>query len=194
LEKNGEFNIQLKAKVNCIKNNYMEIKFLKILFSIFIFTNLSFAQSKTPFLINNELFELPGKWKQIGKIENSAQWGFANEKLKLTLLINVRKPENFEFYKEEYLQFEFLNKFYTWETEFWAKDDGNIEIEQIETNETDKYIIWRLKIIDKNIESFILHGMRNNKLIGLSLTDNNQKKPKSRTEKIDFLKNIYFKK
>lgn len=172
----------------------MKIKFLKVLFTIFIFSNLSFGQSKTPYLINNELFELPGKWKHIGKIENSAQWDFANKKLELTLLINVRKPEIFEFYNKEMTELEFLNKFYAWETEFWKKDDGNIEIEKIETNETDKYIIWRLKIIDKNIESFIFSGIRNSKLIGLSLTDDNKKEPKSRAEKIEFLKNIYFKK
>ena len=170
------------------------MKFLKILFAIFIFTSLSFGQSKTPYLINNELFELPGKWKQIGKIENSAQWSFANKKPEYSLLINVRKTEIFEFYNKENTEFEFLNKFYTWETEFWAKDDGNIEIEKIEINETDKYIIWRLKITDKNIENFILSGIRNNKLIGLSLSDSDEKKPKSRTEKIEFLKNIYFKK
>ena len=172
----------------------MKLKLLKIIFAIFILSNLSFGQSKSPFLINNELFELPGKWKHIGKIENSAQWAFANKKSKLTLLINVRKIENFEFYNKELSEFEFLNKFYVWETEFWGKDDKNVEIEKIETNEQEKYIIWRLKIIDKNIESFIFSGIRNNKLIGLSLSDDNKEKPKSRTEKIEFLKNIYFNK
>jgi len=170
------------------------MKFLKILFSIFIFSSLSFGQTKTPYLINNELFELPGKWKHIGKIENAAQWAFANKKLELVLLINVRKTEIFEFYNKEFSEFEFLNKFYEWETEFWGKDDQNVEIEKIEINEQEKYIIWRLKIIDKNIESFIFSGIRNNKLIGISLSDNNKKEPKSRIEKIDFVKNIYFKK
>jgi hypothetical protein len=158
------------------------------------FSSLSFGQSKTHYLINNELFELPGKWKQIGKVENSAQWGFANKKLKFTLLINVRKIEIFEFYKKEYSDLEFLNKFYVWESEFWGKDDVNIEVEKIETNEKEKYIIWRLKIIDKNIESFIFSGVRNNKLIGLSLSENNKEEPKSRTEIVEFLKNVYFKK
>lgn len=172
----------------------MKLKLIKIIFTIFLFSNLSFGQSKSPFLINNELFELPGKWKHIGKIENSAQWAFANKKSHLTLLINVRKPENFEFYNKDLSEFEFLTKFYLWETEFWGKDDKNVEIEKIETNEQEKYIIWRLKIIDKNIESFIFSGIRNNKLIGLSLSENNKEKPKTRTEKIEFLKNIYFKK
>jgi hypothetical protein len=172
----------------------MKLKLLKIIFITFLFSNLSFGQSKSPFLINNELFELPGKWKHIGKIENSAQWAFANKKSKLTLLINVRKIENFEFYNKELSEFEFLTKFYLWETEFWGKDDKNVEIEKIETNEQEKYIIWRLKILDKNIESFIFSGVRNQKLIGLSLTDDNKENPKSRTEIIEFLKNVYFKK
>ena len=98
------------------------------------------------------------------------------------MLINVRKKELFEFYKKEFTDFEFLDKFYIWETEFWAKDNGNIEIEKIEINEKSKYIVWRLKIIDKNIESFILSGVKNSKLIGLSLSDNNKNKPKNRAE------------
>ncbi len=170
----------------------MKLKILKLLFTLFIFSNLSYVQSKTPYLINNELFELPRKWEHIGNIEHSGQWGFANKKLDFSLLISVRKTEGFEFYKQEFTELEFLNEFYTWETEFWGKDDANIEIEKIEINETDKYIIWRLKIIDKDIESFILSGMKNNKLIGLSLSDNNKKKPKSRTDKIKFLNKIYF--
>ena len=172
----------------------MKLKLLKIFFSIFIFSNLSFGQTKSPFLINNELFELPGKWEHLGKIENSGQYSFSSKKLKLGLLISVRKSEIFDFYNKELTEFEFLNKFYIWETEFWGKDDGNIEIEKIEVNETEKYIIWRLKIIDKSIESFMLSGVRNSKLIAISSSDNNKKEPKSRTEKIEFLKNIYFKK
>ena len=172
----------------------MKLKLLKILFTLFIFSNLTFGQSKSPFLINNELFELPGKWEHIGKIENSGQYSFTSKKLKLGLLISARKIEIFEFYSKELTDFEFLNKFYVWETEFWGKDDRNVEIEKIEINETEKYIIWRLKIIDKNIESYNLSGVRNNKLIGENLSDNNKKEPKSKNEIIDFLKSIYFKK
>ena len=46
--------------------------------------------------------------------------------------MNVIQPENFDFYNKELTEFEFLNKFYIWETEFWGKDDGNVEIEKIE--------------------------------------------------------------
>ena len=172
----------------------MNTKILKIFFTIILFSNITFGQTKTPYSINDELFEFPGKWELLGKIEKSGQYSFSSKKMKLGLLVSVRKKEIFDFYSKELTDFDFLNKFYTWETEYWAKDDTNIEIEKIEINETEKFIIWRLKIIDKNIESFILSGVRNNKLIGVNLSDNNKKEPKSRTEKIEFLKNVYFKK
>ena len=165
---------------------------LKLIFTILLISNITYGQTKSPYLINNELFELPGKWEYIGKIESSAQWGFTNKKLKITLLINVRKIENFEFYNKDLSEFEFLNAFYIWETEFWGKADQNIEIENIEFNEQKKYIIWRLKIKDKNVENFILSSVRNDNLIGISFSDNNKKKPKNRNEIIDYLKKVYF--
>ena len=176
------------------KTNHIKYILVKIFFLFFLFTNLSFGQKISPFLINNELFELPGKWEFIGKIENSAQWGFSNKKLKHILLINVRPIDKFEFYDKELSEFDLLNKFYIWESEHWAKNDDNVEVEKIEVNETEKYIIWRLKIKDENLENFIIHGMKNFKLIGVSLSDNNKEKPKSRAEKIDFVKKIYFNK
>ena len=172
----------------------MNSKFLKLFFTIILFSNITFGQTKTFYSINDELFELPGKWEFIGKIESSAQWGFSNKKLEHILLINVRPIDMFEFYNKELSEFELLNKFYTWESESWEKNDNNIEVEKIEVNEVEKYIIWRLKIKDKNMENYIIHGMKNNKLIGVSLSDNNKKKPKSRDEKIDFVKKIYFNK
>lgn len=172
----------------------MKSKLLKIIFTLLIITNVSFGQKATPCLINNEMFILPGKWECIGKIENSVQWAFTDKKQKQTLLINVRKIEMFEFYNKELTDWEFLNKFYVWETDFWGKDDANIEIEKMETNEQEEYIIWRLKVKDKNVESFIFSGIRNNNLIGISLSDNDKIKLKNREEKIEFLKTIYFNK
>lgn len=172
----------------------MKTKILKIFLTIILFSNIVFGQTKSLYSINDELFELPGKWELLGKSERSGQYSFSNKKMKLALLLSVRKKEIFDFYSKELTDFEYLNKYYNWETEYWAKDDKNIEIEKIEINETEKFIIWRLKIIDKNIESFKLSGVRNTKLIGINLSDNNKKEPKSRTEKIEFLKSIYFNK
>ena len=77
-------------KINLTKTNRMKFYLVKISLILFFISNLSFGQKHSPFLINNELFELPGKWEYIGKIENSGQWGFSNKKMKHTLLINVR--------------------------------------------------------------------------------------------------------
>ena len=172
----------------------MDFKFLKLLFTIVLITNITFGQTKTPFLINDELFELTGKWELLGKIEKSGQYSFSNKKLKIGLLISVRKEENFEFYSKDLTEIAFLNKYYTWETEYWAKEDKNIEIEKIEIDEVDKFIVWRLKIIDKNIENFKLSGVKNNKLIGISLSDKDKIEPKSIIEIIKLLKNVYFNK
>lgn len=170
------------------------MKYIKIIFAFFIFTNLSFGQLKSPFLINNELFELPGKWKVNGHLESSGQYSISNKKLNLGLLISVRKIEGFDFYSKDLTEFEFLNKFYIWEPEYWAKDGGEkVEIEKIEINEAEKYIIWKIVLINKNIENYIFSGVRNGKLILIDFIDN-KKAPKSKEEKIEFLKNIYLKK
>ena len=130
-----------------------------------------------------------------GKLESSGQYTFSNKKMKLGLSISVRKVEKFEFYSKEFTDFDFLNKFYIWETEYWSKEGGvKVEIEKIEVNETEKYVIWRLKIIDNSIDHYILSGVRNNKLIGINLYDTNKNEPKSRVEQIEFLKKMYLKK
>ncbi|MGG7035461.1 MAG: hypothetical protein ACI7YS_09750 [Flavobacterium sp.] len=150
----------------------MKIKSIFLLLAI-LFSSLSFSQSKTPFLINDELFELPGKWEVKNFLKNSAQYHLYNKKKKLNVLISVRKPSIFEFYKDTLSQKQFLEKFYKWETDYWASENGlKAEVKDIKHNESDDFIIWRLTV--KNVEanngediiSNILYFMRNKKLIG----------------------------
>ncbi len=50
--------------------------------------------------------------------------------------ISVRKPENFEFYKEGLTDQELLNKFYAWEADYWASSKGvKAEVAEIKRNE-----------------------------------------------------------
>ena len=68
----------------------MNSKLSKILLLLFVITfNIGFSQKTTPILINNEIFELPGKWEIQGKNENSGQYAFNNKKLK-NLLKNLK--------------------------------------------------------------------------------------------------------
>lgn len=174
----------------------MNSKLHKILLLLLVITfDFGFSQKITPISINNEIFELPGKWEVQGKIENSGQYAFNNKKLKYLLLISVRKITNFEFYNQEKDNIGFLNDYYGWETKYWTENDtdSNVEVEKYIQDDENIFVIWRLKLIDKNYENFIIGGIRNGKLITISLTDNKDK-PKTKEEIIKFLKDIYFNK
>lgn len=170
----------------------MKINILKILFLFFIYSNVSFGQSNTYFSINEEMFILPKKWKITGKLRESAQWVFENEKQKLAILINVREPKIFELYDKEDSEVEFLNKFYKWEIDYSVEKFPSVKYEKIETNENENYIIWRIKESEDYLENTIITGIRNGKLIGVSMFDTNKEKPKTLIEKIEFIKKIYF--
>ena len=174
----------------------MNSKLSKILLLLVIITfDVGFSQKITPISINNEIFELPGKWEIQGKNENSGQYAFNNKKLKNLLLISVRKITNFEFYNQERDNIGLLNDYYDWETKYWTENDtdSNVEVEKYIQDDENIFVIWRIKLIDKNLENFIIGGIRNEKLITISLTDNKDK-PKTKEEIIKFLKDIYFNK
>ena len=170
----------------------MKIYILKILFLFFIYSNVSFGQSRSVNIINEEMFILPKKWKLTGKLEKYGQFIFKNEKQKLAILINVRDPKNFELYDKEDSEVEFLNKFYKWEIDFFVENYPSVKYEKIETNENEKFIIWKIKVFEDDIENTIITGIRNGKLIGVSMFDYNEEKPKTLIEKIEFIKKIYF--
>jgi hypothetical protein len=169
----------------------MKIKKLVILIIIALMTNISFGQAKKSFLINDELFELSGKWEVVGQNKNSGQYHLSNKKAEIELLISVRKIEIFDFYAQEISELEFLERFYKWETDHWTKDDSNVEVDEIESDNSKQYKILRMKLIDQNIENYVLYGVRNNKIIGINFLDNNKANPKSKQEIIDYLKSAY---
>lgn len=73
------------------------------LFSILLFLLVSipsFAQKKTPFQINGELFEVPGKWEYRTQLKESGQFHLTNKSEKISMRISVRKPENSNFIKK----------------------------------------------------------------------------------------------
>lgn len=169
------------------------------LFSIIILSLISFssfAQKKTPFQINGELFEIPGKWEYRNHLKNSGQFHLTDKNEKINLLISVRKPEKFEFYKEGLSEEELLNQFYTWESDYWKSPNGvKAEISEIKQNKEKKYIIWKIILNDnKDQTSYLLYAVRNNNLISLSLNNNTDKKePLAEAECTELLEKIYLK-
>jgi len=174
------------------------------LFSILILllvSTFSFAQKKTPFQINGELFEVPGKWEYRNQLKQSGQFHLTNKTEKISLSISVRKPEKFEFYKEGLTEKELLNAFYKWEYDYWASSNGvKAEVSEVKRNEEKNYIIWKIIIKNapqndhKDQTSYLLYAVRNNNLISLNLTNNTDKKePLTETESVELLEQIYLK-
>lgn len=168
---------------------------------IILFSTISFGQKTSPFQINGELFEIPGKWEYRTQLKESGQFHLTNKKDKLSLLISVRKPENFEFYQKKLSEKELLNKFYKWEYDYWTSPNGiETEVSEIKNNGSNNYIIW--KLIIKNMSqndykeqiSYLLYAVKNNKLISINLTNNTDRKiPLTESESIELLEKIYLK-
>ena len=178
----------------------LNFKFFSILI-LFLASSSSFAQKISPFQINGELFEIPGKWEFRTQLKESGQFHLTNKSEKLSLLISVRKPEKFEFYQEGLTEKELLNKFYKWESDYWTSSNGiKAEVSEVKQNEEKNYIIWKLTL--KNMSqndnkyqtSYLLYAVRNNNLISISLTNNtDKKKPLTETESTELLEKIYLK-
>lgn len=101
----------------------LHFKLLSI-FILFLVSTFSFAQKMSPFQINGELFEIPGKWEYKDNLKQSGQFYLSNKAEKIILSVSVRKPEKFEFYKEDITEKELLNAFYKWEYDYWASSNG----------------------------------------------------------------------
>ena len=163
-----------------------------IISSFLLNSNFSFSQSK--FLINNEPFELPGKWETKGLLKESGQYHLYNKKKKLNLLISVRNSKNFEFYNDTLTSSQLVEKWYKWETDHWAGQD--VEIKEIKHNVADNYIMWRLTLnkfsdYNQSLVSTILYFIRNQKLIGVSLNDSSEKNHMTDIEIMVVLETLY---
>lgn len=176
----------------------MKLKTLTSLIFILLST-FSFAQKVSPFQINGELFEIPGKWEFETQLKESGQFHLSNKKEKLSLLISVRKPEKFEFFQAGLSEIELLNKFYKWEYDYWSSSNGiQTEISETKRNDEKKYIIWKLTLKNmlqnnnKDQTSYLLYAVKNNNLISINLTNNTDKKKLfTESESIELLEKVY---
>ena len=178
----------------------LNIKYFSIL-ALFLISTFSFAQKKTPFQINGELFEFPGKWEYKDQLKQSGQFRLSNKEEKINLLVSVRKPEKFEFYKAGLTEKELLNVFYKWEYDYWASPTGvKAEVSEVKRSEDKNYIIWKIIVRNmpqndhKDQTSYLLYAVRNNNLISFNLTNNTDKKiPLTEAESVELLEKIYLK-
>jgi hypothetical protein len=68
----------------------LNVKHFSIL-ALFLISTFSFAQKKTPFQINGELFEFPGKWEYKDQLKQSGQFRLSNKEEKNKLISLCKK-------------------------------------------------------------------------------------------------------
>lgn len=132
---------------------------------------------------------IPGKWTKTKYNEVSHQQFLKNGD-SVSLAIAFTPVNNYEFnIKDSKKGFDFVNAFYEWDSEYFVAKH-KLQQEKIESNELQKYIIWRLfgKLNNVNHDTYFLFGEKNGHAnnFSISITDKWNKE-----EKIKFLKEIY---
>jgi hypothetical protein len=156
-----------------------------VLLSFFSFlAQLLFAQN-TIFKIDSlDIFVLPGKWTRIATNVNEGQSAFENADSKIVVSLSARLKSNFEFYNDTLSDYQLINTYYKWDSEYWKKDT-KYDVSEIKENENGKYIIWHLKTPQGG--NYMLYGIKDNHLIGIQIPDKKLRKK----EDIIFLESLY---
>lgn len=133
---------------------------------------------------------IPGKWTKTKYNEVSHQQFFKN-KDSVSIAIAFTPVNKYEFNtKNPKKGFEFVNAFYEWDSEYFVTKH-KLQREKIESNELQKYIIWRLlgKLDNANYDTYFLFGEKNGYANNFSVSTTNKW---SSEEKVKFLKEMYF--
>lgn len=125
--------------------------------------------------------EIKGKWKRTNYNQISRQQFFTNND-SATIAIAKNYKEKYPFYSENKQDFELVNDFYKWDSEYYSKQGYKVEI--LEENKIENYIIWQ--ITSEKADNVFLFGLQNNLIINYMVSSNWKIK-----EKLDFLSDMY---
>ena len=133
---------------------------------------------------------ISGKWERTSYNSVSKQHFFMNPD-SIIIAIGFGPYNKYEFNKDGTKKgFEFIKAFYEWEAEYFAT--YNLDTEEIESDTTNHFIIWRLygNYKDTFVDTYFLFGEKNGfvKNFAVMITEK-----WTREQKIDFLKNMYLK-
>ncbi|MCG2793055.1 MAG: hypothetical protein L6262_05885 [Weeksellaceae bacterium] len=130
----------------------------------------NFAQKSTFAALNDFMIELPGKWKHTKDYQGS-QFGFENKGLGGFLTVSIREAKKIEFFKPEYSNlsdFELLDQFYKWDSDYWKENPKN-EVLEINKDEINKIIIWKVKPqTEESSFNYIVNGIQKGFIICIS--------------------------
>ena len=157
---------------------------------------ISYAQKMNALELNGILFKFPEKFEYKGKNPDAGQHFFKTKKNMQTYTLSVRNKRNFEFYLDSLSNSEIIEKYFTWESDYWSDNsNGKIktEVEKLKLNQENNLLFWKLRIIDKKFNdnkwTVFLVGVIEDKIVSMSLKDT--KSESTDDQKIEFLKEIY---
>lgn len=134
---------------------------------------------------------LKGEWQKWKYVENSHQQFFINsDSIYISIKISPIN-KNFEFNQDgSKTGFNFVKAYYEWDTDYILSQIQNLNRETIETDTTNRILIYRLFKKDDihDINNYFLAAEKNGNFILLTESD---KDIWSRDYKIQFLKDIY---
>jgi hypothetical protein len=133
---------------------------------------------------------ISGKWERTNYNSVSKQQFFMNSD-SIIIAIAFAPYNKYEFNKDGTKKgFEFIKAFYEWEAEYFAT--YNFDVEEIESDSTNHFIVWRLYGNYKGTfwGTYFLFGEKNGFVKNFAVMTTEKW---TREEKIDFLKNMYLK-
>ena len=158
--------------------------FLFILLSVF-----GFSQKNTKTILKDFSIELPGKWehtKDFGRF----QFGFENKEIGGMFSVSIRDAKKIEYYQPEFSsldEFQLLEKYYQWESDYWKENPKN-NVTEIERNKKEATVLWKISLNgEDNSVNYFLNGIKNNYIIAIMFVNSKMDEQK----KIELLKNIY---
>jgi len=161
------------------------MKKLNLLVLIFLLFPISFfSQEKTfsSLKTNSGEVKIPGEWRQLNTMDDSGQTYLKNnEGIIIAIAKNPQKA--YPFYKKENSDFENVNNFYKWDSNY--RKENNFKTEKLKENSKLEYVIWKYN--DGKQDNMFLFGTSDKNFLNLLVYTNIW----NEDEKIKFLENLY---
>lgn len=125
---------------------------------------------------------IPGTWRQQQIIEGGQVFIINDDST--TIGIVMYRKEQLPVFDENQSSFETAKAYYTWDSEYLAKEK-EMKVSLLEENESQSYVIW--KAVDKYNNNFFLFGCDEELIFNFMIYGDNM----SQAEKMNLLKEIF---
>lgn len=162
------------------------IRLKVILVILFLLPNFIFSQEVMNYstvTTNSGEVKIPGNWDQLNSIDDSGQTYLKNKEG--VIIAIAQNPKNaYPFFKSNKSDFENVNEFYKWDSDYYKKEK-HLKVEKIKENSEMEYIIWKFN--DTKLDNTFLFGSSKDNFLNLLVYTSLW----SENEIIKFLENLY---